>query len=329
MKTPYKTLALTLACTALLAACSTPPPKAPTADGEILPANTDKSLDELVRAAVAAANPKVTKFTAIRGETLRDVLIRWSQQERMRLFYRTTFNPVLTGAVNEPDIRAAAFATSVLLQFEKTGAVLDLTSPTALLVKNHFDGESSQSCTLKAGTIGLGLYCKEATPELKPATETQPDRIVAPDSTITAPTPIPHKTSKQTQQVDSGNQSKNLVTENILTAPEQVQLTSSAIKTASFVPNLVIEQGQLLSTSLSAWLMQQGVNLVWDVYASNDRLRDVEMIAAWQSSNNDIETTLSELLPSFGMRAIIQQNPRTVIIRAVSGTTSKLPGASQ
>ena len=86
---------LTLACAVLLSACSSPPPKPPVAEGEIVPANDNKSLDELVRAAVAAANPKANRFAAVRGETLKDVLIRWSQQERMRLFYQTTFNPIL------------------------------------------------------------------------------------------------------------------------------------------------------------------------------------------------------------------------------------------
>jgi hypothetical protein len=127
---------LALACAVLLGACSSPPPKPPSAEGEIVPANDNKSLDELVRAAVAASNPKANKFSAVRGETLRDVLIRWSQQERIRLFYQTTFNPVLTGAVNEPDIRAAGIAMSVLLQHESDGAVMDFSNPNILVIKN-------------------------------------------------------------------------------------------------------------------------------------------------------------------------------------------------
>ena len=119
----------------LLSACSTPPPKAPVADGEIVPANDQKSLEELVRAAVAAANPKANRFTATRGESLRDVLIRWTQQDKTRLFYQTTFNPVLTGAINEPDVRAAAVSLSILLQHEPRGAMLDFNRPGALIVK--------------------------------------------------------------------------------------------------------------------------------------------------------------------------------------------------
>jgi hypothetical protein len=92
---------------------------------------------------VAAANPKANKFTAVRGEKLRDVLIRWSQQERMRLLYQTTFNPVLTGAVNEPDIRAAGIALSVLLQHEPEGAVLDFSNPNILIIKKP-KGEQSE-----------------------------------------------------------------------------------------------------------------------------------------------------------------------------------------
>ena len=118
-----------------LAACSSPPPKPPLADGEIVPANDARSLDELVRAAVAAANPKAQKFTAVRGETLKEVLIRWTGQERMRLFYQTTFNPVLIGGISEPDIRAAAVSLSILLQHEDTGALLDFNRPGALTVK--------------------------------------------------------------------------------------------------------------------------------------------------------------------------------------------------
>jgi hypothetical protein len=129
-------LPFAFALAALLGACSSAPPKPPVAEGEIVPANTEKSLDELVRAAVAAANPKANKFSAVRGETLRDVLIRWSQQERIRLLYQTTFNPVLTGAVNEPDIRAAGIAMSVLLQHESEGAVMDFSNPNILVIKN-------------------------------------------------------------------------------------------------------------------------------------------------------------------------------------------------
>ena len=130
-----KTIAITLALLAL-SACSSPPPKPPIADGEIVAANDSKSLDELVRAAVAAANPKTQKFSAMRGETLKDVLIRWTQQERIRLFYQTTFNPVLTGAINESDIKAAAVSLSILLQHEDKGAVLDFNKPNALTVKD-------------------------------------------------------------------------------------------------------------------------------------------------------------------------------------------------
>jgi hypothetical protein len=133
MKTAHTLLVL--GTLALLGACSFTPPKPPVADGEVFPANDNKSLDELVRVAVAAANPKANKFTAVRGEALRDVLIRWSQQERMRLFYQTTFNPTLTGAINEPDIRAAGIALSVLLQHELDGAVLDFSNPNTLVIK--------------------------------------------------------------------------------------------------------------------------------------------------------------------------------------------------
>ncbi len=120
---------------ALCVACSSPPPKPPAADGEIVPANDAKSLEELVRAAVAAANPKTQRFAAVRGESLKDVLIRWAQQEHIRLFYQTTWNPILTGAISEPDLRAAGVSLSILLQHEDTGAVLDFNRPGALIVR--------------------------------------------------------------------------------------------------------------------------------------------------------------------------------------------------
>ena len=119
----------------LLQACSSPPPKPPAADGEIVAANDQKSLEELVRAAVAAANPKAQRYSAVRGENLKDVLIRWTQQEHIRLFYQTTFNPVLTGAISEPDIRAAGVSLSILLQHEDKGALLDFNKPGALIVR--------------------------------------------------------------------------------------------------------------------------------------------------------------------------------------------------
>lgn len=119
----------------LLQACSSPPPKPPAADGEIVAANDQKSLEELVRAAVAAANPKAQRYSAVRGENLKDVLIRWTQQEHIRLFYQTTFNPVLTGAISEPDIRAAGVSLSILLQHEDKGALLDFNKPGSLIVR--------------------------------------------------------------------------------------------------------------------------------------------------------------------------------------------------
>ena len=100
-----------------------------------MPANDAKSLEELVRAAVASANPKAQRFAAVRGESLKEVLIRWTQQERIRLFYQTTFNPVLTGAISEPDLRAAGVSLSILLQHEEVGAVLDFNQPGVLILR--------------------------------------------------------------------------------------------------------------------------------------------------------------------------------------------------
>lgn len=77
-----------------------------------------------------------SKFTAQRGEALSTVLVRWAQQERIRLLYQTSFDPVLKGAINEPDIRAAGVALSLLLEHEPEGAVLDFRNPNILVIKN-------------------------------------------------------------------------------------------------------------------------------------------------------------------------------------------------
>jgi hypothetical protein len=52
----------------------------------------------------------------------------------MQLRYQTKFNPVLTGAINEPDIRAAAVSLSILLQHEDRGALIDFNNPSAITV---------------------------------------------------------------------------------------------------------------------------------------------------------------------------------------------------
>ncbi|MBD8051075.1 hypothetical protein [Limnohabitans radicicola] len=86
---------------------------------------------------------------------------------------------------------------------------------------------------------------------------------------------------------------------------------------------LAIESGQRLSVALGAWLSGQGIELVWDVSASGERIRDIEMISAWASPSPDVEQTLAHLLPPFGLRALVQASPRTVIVRAATGSTSK------
>jgi hypothetical protein len=131
-----KKLALIAAMGALCVACSSAPPKPPAPEGDLVPANDQRALEEIVRAAVAATNPQQQRFAATRGETLKDVLIRWARQERIQLAYLTDFNPTLHGAINEPDLRAAGIALSVLLQHEGTGALLDFNVPGALTVKD-------------------------------------------------------------------------------------------------------------------------------------------------------------------------------------------------
>ncbi|MFY7807712.1 MAG: hypothetical protein ACOVSV_01865 [Fimbriimonadaceae bacterium] len=121
----------------VLAGCTTTPPSAPRATGGPIPANaTDDSIQELVRVAVAAANPKAHRFTAQRGETLRQVMVRWTQSTQSKLVFQTDFNPTLVGAVNEADLHAGVVALSVLLQHTSNGAVVDLSTPGLVIVKN-------------------------------------------------------------------------------------------------------------------------------------------------------------------------------------------------
>lgn len=130
------------ACMSLgLVACSSGIPKAPEAEGELVPVNTGQSLQELVRAAVAAARPGVQRFSATRGERLKDVLIRWARQDNARLLYQTTFNPKLIGAVDEPDVRAGGFALALLLQHESQGAVIDFSQPGLMVIKDFHTEE--------------------------------------------------------------------------------------------------------------------------------------------------------------------------------------------
>jgi hypothetical protein len=76
------------------------------------------------------------KFIALRGEALSAVLGRWAQQERIRLLYQTSFDPVLKGAISEPDLPTAGNALNFLLQHETDGAVLDFSNPNTLSIKN-------------------------------------------------------------------------------------------------------------------------------------------------------------------------------------------------
>ena len=135
---PIHLYALMLATS--LAACSSPP-KPPVAEGQVTPANDAAALNELVRTAVAAQSSRslALRYRAERGERLKTVLIRWTQMDRTQLAYRSEFDPVLIGAVDESDLKAAAVALSVLLQHEQSGAVLDFTKPGVLVVKNFLE----------------------------------------------------------------------------------------------------------------------------------------------------------------------------------------------
>jgi hypothetical protein len=105
-------------------------------------------------------------------------------------------------------------------------------------------------------------------------------------------------------------------------SPPQIA-TSAPQATEPVVERLSIQAGQRLSVALSNWLASQKIDLIWDVTATGDRIRDIEMIAAWRAPTDDVELTLAQLLPSFGLRAIVQSDPQTVIVRSTTGSTNK------
>jgi hypothetical protein len=209
----------------------------------------------------------------------------------------------------------------------------------ALIAALYGATAQAQSCSLEPGTIGLGNYCQSRThvdhTAAAPTSEATGDEssrcLPVPPGALsvgrackaTTPTPAPAAAAPQITKASEQPQPQP--------QPAQVAVTSTvpAKPAAAAKTPFFIDKGQRISTALDAWLAAQGVTLIWDISAGSERIRDIEMIAPWQSTTADIEQTLSQLLPDFGLRAIVQDSPRTVIVRAASGTTSKPNGAAK
>ncbi len=190
----------------------------------------------------------------------------------------------------------------------------------------------NQTCSLGPGSIGLGNYCASpASPDVSalqptPPTSSTPASVVSDASSCAQLPPGVLAIGRAcSPSIPPAPQISKAPPE-----PPKLQLPSIAtsaspkpmVKPVSASGTVfLIGKGQRLSTALEAWLALQGVSLVWDVSAGGERVRDIEMIAPWQSATPEIEKTLAQLLPGFGLRAIVQDSPRTVIVRAASGTT--------
>ena len=97
-------------------ACSTPPPKAVEASGEIVRANEDAAaLAELIRAARAGL-PKQIRFTASRGQDVRQAMVSWAQQANLKLVWKASTTGTTPAAIDEPDIRSAVVALAWALK---------------------------------------------------------------------------------------------------------------------------------------------------------------------------------------------------------------------
>jgi len=99
-----------------LGGCSSPTPKPVEASGEIVPANEDAAaLAELIRAARAGL-PKQTRFTASRGQEVRQVMAGWAKQANLKLVWKASTTGTTPAAIDEPDIRSAIVALALVLK---------------------------------------------------------------------------------------------------------------------------------------------------------------------------------------------------------------------
>ena len=313
---PFKLTSVIAAC-AVLAACSSAGPKPDQPNGEVRKANTQpETLAELIDI-TRAGMPR--RFRAERDTDLQEVLRSWTQTAGMTLQWTSAQRLSTTGGIDEIDIRAALMSLAAQFRSDQAALTLEFITPKVLRVSDVKTSELG-CAMVPAGALALGRFCLASAQAVEPATklipesasnQTPPPTTQAARATTTPIAPLP-----ETQPTAAQN------------LAAQQPLSAQALEAPS-PPLFSIESGQRLSVALQAWLAAQGVGMVWDVSAGGERLRDIEMISEWRASSPDIEKTLAQLLPPFGLRAIVQDNPRVVIVRSASGSAVKTTGAAK
>lgn len=313
MKThPFKLTSAIAAC-AVLAACSSTGPKPDQPGGEVRKANTQpETLAELIDI-TRAGMPR--RFRAERDTDLQEVLRSWTQTAGMTLQWSSAQRLSTTGGIDEFDIRAALMSLAAQFRSDQAALTLEFITPKVLRVSDVKTSELG-CATVPAGALALGRFCVASAPTVEPSQKTSPEAA----SIQTPPT--------ATTQSGLATTTSPAPSPAVQTPAAQQPLRAQALAAASPL-HLTIESGQRMSIALQAWLAAQGVSLVWDVSAGGERLRDVEMISAWHAPSPDIEKTLAQLLHPFGLRAIVQDNPRAVIVRSASGSALKTTGAAK
>lgn len=297
-----------LAC-ALLAACtSTSGPKPESAAGEARKANTQtEALAELIDI-TRAGMPR--RYRADRDTDVQDAVQAWAKAAGLTLQWQSSHRPMTSGAIDEIEIRAALMSLAVQFRSDQASVIFEFMNPKILRVSDV--KAVDQACAnVPAGAIALGKSCvgeQASAQSPSPATQT------------TAPT-MPARTTQGDIQAPAEKSKQGPVT--TATTPQK----QGDHGTNATAQKLSISSGQRLSVALRDWLKSQQFELVWDVTAPGDRIRDIEMISPWSSPTDDLDKTLSLLLPNFGLRAIVQTDPHTVIVRVATGSTSKTTGA--
>jgi hypothetical protein len=310
MKNHFLTPLTLLMATALTAACSSTGPKPEMPSGEIRKANTTaETLTELLDI-TRAGMPR--RYRADRDEDVKDVLQTWAKTSGLKLQWNSAQRLSTSGGIDEIDIRAAMMSLATQFRNDQAALIAEFSPTKTLRISDVQTNESGGCAIVPAGAIAIGRFC------------------IASPAAQTIPSPERQATANPSQGAASAAPPSEPAVGQKTPTPQTGASPTAPAKTAPIaVSTLSIEAGQRLSVALQGWLAKQGVSLIWDVSASGERQRDIEFISAWQSPSVDIEQTLQQLLPAFGLRAIVQDAPRTVIIRAASGTPSKTAGASK
>ncbi len=83
----------------------------------------------------------------------------------------------------------------------------------------------------------------------------------------------------------------------------------TALKKDELKP-LVLLPGSRLSHSIRSWLEGRSITLSWEAQGQTSGLvRDFEVESHWSSRSADLEASLAEVLPSFGLTAEILRAP--------------------